>query len=55
MNPLANKIRPKNLDEVIGQKHLLGEGKILQDMISSGHLMNMIFLWTSRYRKNYCS
>lgn len=43
MNPLANKIRPKNLDEVIGQKHLLGEGKILQDMISSGHLMNMIF------------
>lgn len=43
MNPLANKIRPKNLGEVIGQKHLLGEGKILQDMISSGHLMNMIF------------
>ncbi len=43
MNPLANKIRPKKLDEVIGQKHLLGEGKILQDMISSGHLMNMIF------------
>jgi putative ATPase len=43
MNPLANKIRPKKLEEVIGQKHLLGEGKILQDMISSGHLMNMIF------------
>ncbi len=43
MNPLANKIRPKKLEEVIGQQHLLGKGKILKNMIDSGHLMNMIF------------
>ncbi|WP_123054003.1 replication-associated recombination protein A [Clostridium sp. JN-1] len=43
MNPLANKIRPKNIDEIVGQSHLLGKGKVLRKMIDSGHLMNMIF------------
>lgn len=41
--PLADRIRPKNLDEVVGQKHLLGEGKILRGIIESGHIPNMIF------------
>ncbi|MFH5835776.1 replication-associated recombination protein A [Proteiniclasticum sp. C24MP] len=43
MEPLASKLRPKNLDEVLGQKHLIGEGKILSSMVKSGSLMNMIF------------
>lgn len=43
MNPLANKIRPRNIDEIVGQNHLLGKGKVLRKMIDSGHLMNMIF------------
>ena len=32
--PLADKMRPQSLDEVIGQHHLLGEGAPLQNMIS---------------------
>ena len=43
MEPLASKLRPKNLNEVLGQKHLIGEGKILSSMVKSGSLMNMIF------------
>lgn len=43
MNPLANKLRPKTLNEVIGQTHILGENKILPKMLKSGKIMNMIF------------
>ena len=43
MEPLASKLRPKNLDEVLGQHHLIGEGKLLTTMVKSGTLMNMIF------------
>lgn len=43
MNPLAYKMRPENISEVIGQEHLLGEGKLLQNMIESGYIPNMIF------------
>lgn len=43
MEPLASKLRPKNLDEVLGQHHLIGEGKLLTTMVKSGALMNMIF------------
>lgn len=42
-SPLADKIRPTSLDEVIGQKHLLGEGKVLRRIIESGSIPNMIF------------
>ena len=41
--PLADTIRPKNIDEVVGQKHLLGEGKILRNIIENGKISNMIF------------
>lgn len=41
--PLADKIRPKTLDEVFGQKHILGKGKILNRILSSGTITNMIF------------
>lgn len=41
--PLADKIRPKTLDDVVGQKHLLAEGKPLRRIIDSGKIPNMIF------------
>ncbi len=41
--PLADRIRPKNLDEVVGQRHLLAEGKYLRRIIESGNVPNMIF------------
>ncbi len=42
-SPLADRVRPQNIDEVAGQKHLLGEGKILRRIIESGNIPNLIF------------
>ncbi|GAT61938.1 replication-associated recombination protein A [Paludibacter jiangxiensis] len=42
--PLAERLRPKSLDEYIGQKHLVGERAILRKMIESGNLSSFI-LW----------
>ena len=44
MLPLAERLRPKTLDDYIGQKHLVGEGAILRQMIESGNLSSFI-LW----------
>ena len=41
--PLADEIRPKSLDDVVGQKHLLGENGMLRRIIESGTAANMIF------------
>lgn len=41
--PLADAIRPKNLSEVVGQSHLIGEGRLLTGILSNGHIPNMIF------------
>lgn len=41
--PLADRIRPKSLDEVVGQRHLLSEGKALYNLIKSGDIPNLIF------------
>ena len=41
--PLAEKIRPKTLDDVVGQRDLLGEGKPLRKIIDGGKIPNMIF------------
>lgn len=41
--PLADEIRPKTLDEVVGQEHILGEGKMLRRIIDSGKIPNLIF------------
>ena len=35
MNILANSIRPKTLDDVLGQEHLIGKGKILRNLIEN--------------------
>ncbi len=45
--PLADKIRPHSLDEVVGQSHLIGPGKPLRRIIESGHIPNMIFYGSS--------
>ena len=44
MLPLAERMRPKRLKDYIGQKHLVGEGAILRQMIESGNLSSFI-LW----------
>lgn len=44
IEPLAERLRPRTLDEYIGQKHLVGEGAILRRMIDSGHISSFI-LW----------
>ena len=41
--PLADRVRPATIEEVAGQKHLLGEGKILRRIIESGDTPNLIF------------
>jgi len=41
--PLAERIRPKSLDEIVGQSHLMGEGKPLRRIIESGTIPNLIF------------
>lgn len=41
--PLAERMRPHSLDEVVGQKHLIGENKILRNLIDTGNIPNMIF------------
>lgn len=42
--PLAERMRPRTLDEYVGQKHLLGEGAVLRRMIETGHISSFI-LW----------
>jgi putative ATPase len=41
--PLAERMRPKNLDDYVGQKHLVGKGAVLRKAIESGVLPSMIF------------
>lgn len=42
-SPLADKIRPKTLDDIVGQQHILGKNKPLRKIIESGKIPNMIF------------
>jgi putative ATPase len=41
--PLASRLRPRNLDEFVGQKHLIGEGKVLRKLIESDKISSIIF------------
>ena len=43
MNPLADRMRPQKLSEIIGQKHIIGEDKLLHKAIKSGNIFSMIF------------
>lgn len=44
MEPLAERMRPRTLDDYIGQKHLVGKGAVLRNMLDSGHITSFI-LW----------
>jgi putative ATPase len=41
--PLASRVRPETIDEIVGQTHLLGEGKVLRRIIESDQIPSMIF------------
>lgn len=41
--PLAARMRPQDLDEIVGQEHLLGKGKVLRRLVESDHISSMIF------------
>ncbi len=41
--PLADRLRPKSIDDIVGQKHLLAPGKPLRKIIESGEVPNLIF------------
>ena len=41
--PLADEIRPQTLDEVVGQRHILGENGVLRRIIEGGNIPNMVF------------
>lgn len=41
--PLASRVRPKNLDQFVGQQNLLGRGKILRELIENDQVSSMIF------------
>lgn len=41
--PLASRLRPTNLNEFVGQTHLIGEGKVLRKLIENDHISSMIF------------
>ena len=41
--PLADRIRPQTLDEVVGQSHILGQGGLLRRIVESGKIPNMVF------------
>ena len=43
MKPLAEILRPTNLDNYIGQQHLVGPGAVLRTLVESGRIPSMIF------------
>ena len=45
MRPLAERMRPKTLDEYVGQQHLVGKGAVLRQAIQSGQLPSIILWW----------
>ena len=63
LQPLAERLRPKNLDEYIGQEHLVGPEAVLRRMIDAGKISSFILwgppgvlgkqLWPTSYRNNY--
>lgn len=43
MEPFANKYRPETIEDLIGQQHLIGKGKVISRLLENGYLPNMIF------------
>ena len=44
---LALRMRPRTIDQVIGQEHLIGEGKIIRRMVEANRLSSICLLYTS--------
>ena len=42
MEVLADKLRPKTLDDIIGQEHLVGENKVLRNLVKNKHMFSII-------------
>lgn len=53
--PLADRMRPVEFDDIIGQEHLFGENGALRKMIQSGHIANMIFFGPPGTGKTTCA
>ena len=51
-SPLASRLRPTTLDEVVGQKHIIGKDKLLYRAIQADKLSSLIFYGTAGNRKN---
>ena len=41
--PLADRIRPKNLESFVGQSHLVGKGKLIRTLIDNNELSSLLF------------
>ena len=57
--PLASRIRPVSLEEFVGQQHLLGQGKMLRQLIEKDQISSMIFVgaawvWESHSGQHHC-
>ena len=50
--PLAARLRPRTLDEVVGQQHIIGKDKLLYRAIQADKLSSIIFSWTARNGQN---
>ena len=46
--PLAERMRPRTLDDYVGQKHLVGEGAVLRNMIDAGANIVVYIMGTAR-------
>jgi hypothetical protein len=59
MLPLAERLRPKNINQIIGQQHLLAEGKSLRNQIEKRKITFFDFLgttrsWQNNFSQNHC-
>ena len=52
--PLAYRMRPRHLDEVVGQQHLVGPGKIIRRMVEAKMLSSMILYGPPALENQYC-
>lgn len=52
-SPLASRLRPRTLDEVVGQQHIVGKDKLLYRAIKADKLTSVIFLRPSGSRKDH--
>ena len=51
--PLAERMRPRTLDDYVGQQHLVGPGAVLRKMIDTGHISSFI-LWGPQIGRASC-